>query len=402
MKLLKYLKEKGFRRGVQVLWQYKLDNLVRRAVLVLEGKRPLLDVIVIESHNDFDCNGGAFYHYLLENGYLNRYRVVWLVKNRKIRDLPKGVRCFALHGPSFRKAHYLCRAKYFCFDNEIFAKLRKDQICVFCDHGAVALKSIRDAYRIPKDVDIVLSPSENYAPVLAREYSLQDSISKFYHIGYPCHDVFYRESENELLKLTDRQFDKVFLWMPTFRKGGGFGRDDGGKEQPFGLPLLKTRQEYEQLQQFLARHNSLLVIKIHPMQDPATVSNLKETENIRVLTGSTVKQLHIDNYRLVKCADALISDYSGIAFSYLLLDRPLAFMLSDMDTYQRGFAMDNPEDYLVGQKIMNFGDFYDFLASVLEGRDAWQAARQQLTRWLYTYRDGNSCDRLAEILGLEK
>lgn len=402
MKLLNYLREKGLRRSLQVLWQYKLDNLMRKAVLLLEGKRPLLDAIVIESHNDFDCNGGAFYNYLLKNGYLQRYRVIWLVKNRKIAPVPAGVACFYLHGPSFRKAHYLCRAKYLCFDNEIFPKLRPDQICVFCDHGAVALKSIRDAYNIPKDVDIVLSPSENYAPVLAREYSLENALSKFHHIGYPCHDVFYRESENELLKLTDQQYDKVFLWMPTFRKGGGHGRDDGSAEQPFGLPLLQTQGEYDALQQFLAQHNSLLIIKIHPMQDPATLQALKETENIRVLTGSSVKQLKIDNYRLVKCADALISDYSGIAFSYLLLDRPLGFVLSDMADYKRGFAMDNPEDYLVGQKILNFDDFYAFLQSVLDGKDAWQDARQQLTRWIYAQRDGNSCDRLAEVLGLEK
>ena len=402
MKLLNYLKEKGIRRSLQVLWQYKLDDLVRKAVLLVEGRRPLLNAIVIESHNDFDCNGGAFYSYLLENGYLDRYRVIWLVKNRRPVSLPAGVECFRLHGPSLRKSHYLCRAKYLCFDNEIFAKLRPDQICVFCDHGAVALKSIRDAYKIPKDVDVVLSPSENYAPVLAREYSLEDCMSKFHHIGYPCHDVFYRESENELLKLTDHRYDKVFLWMPTFRKGGGYRRDDGSEEQPFGVPLLQTQSEFHALQQFLAQHNSLLIIKIHPMQDPATLLALKETENIRVLTGSSVKQLRIDNYRLVKCADALISDYSGIAFSYLLLDRPLGFVLSDMADYKRGFAMDNPEDYLVGQKILSFEDFYAFLASVLEGKDAWQEARQQLTRWLYTHRDGNSCDRLAETLGLEK
>ena len=402
MNLLRYLKKKGLRRSLQVLWQYKLDNLMRKVLLLLEGKRPLIDAIVIESHNDFDCNGGAFYNYLLENGYLNRYRVIWLVKNKKVASLPAGVKCFYLHGPSIGKAHYLCRAKYLCFDNEIFAKLRPDQICVFCDHGAVALKSIRDSYRIPKDVDIVLSPSENYAPVLAREYSLENSMSKFRHIGYPCHDVFYRECENELLKLTNRQFDKVFLWMPTFRKGGGHGRDDGGEVQPFGLPLLRTPHEHDALQQFLAANNSLLIIKIHPMQDPSTLSKLKETENIRVLTGSSVKRLHIDNYRLVKCADALISDYSGIAFSYLLLDRPLGFVLSDMEAYKRGFAMDNPQDYLVGQKILNFDDFYGFLQSVLDDKDVWQNPRQQLTQWLYSQRDGNSCQRLAEILRLEK
>lgn len=402
MKLLNYLKEKGLRRGVQVLWQYKLDTLLRKCMLRLEGNLPLQDIIVIESHNDFDSNGGAFYSYLLENGYLHRYRVVWLLKNKKPADLPEGVICVPLRGPSIRKAHYLCRAKYLCFDNEIFSKLRQDQILVFCDHGAVALKSIRNSYCVPKDVDVVLSPSANFAPVLAREYRLEESLAKFHHINYPYHDVFYRQTENELLKLTHRQYDKVFLWMPTFRKGGGYGRSDSSVEQPFGVPLLQTQEEYDAMQQFLADHNSLLIIKIHPMQDPATLAKLKETDNIRILTGSSVKQLKIDNYRLLKCADALISDYSSAAFSFLLLDRPLAFVLADMDAYQRGFAMENPEDFLVGQKIMNFAHFYDFLHSVLEGQDDWQPARQALIQWLYTCRDGSSCRRLAQILKLEK
>lgn len=39
------------------------------------------------------------------------------------------------------------------------------------------------------------------------------------------------------------------------------------------------------------------------------------SENISNLTGDTVKQLDIDNYRLLKDADALISDYSSIVYS---------------------------------------------------------------------------------------
>ena len=64
--------------------------------------------------------------------------------------------------------------------------------------------------------------------------------------------------------------------------------------------------------------------------------------------------------------------------------------------------MDNPQAYLVGQKILNFDDFYGFLQSVLDDKDVWQNPRQQLTQWLYSQRDGNSCQRLAEILRLEK
>ena len=401
MRLIRYWREKGFRRFFQVLWQYKLHTFLCRLLLPLLGRLPLLDAIVLESHNDFDSNGGAFYRYLLENGYNRRYTIIWLVKNKKPKDLPSGVRCYRLHSPSFGKAYWLCRAKYLCYDNEISHKLRKDQTLVFCDHGAVALKSIQGVYTVPKDVDVVLAPSDAFAPTLAREYELTD-LTKFHPIGYPYHDVFYRETPNELEKITKRQYRKVFLWMPTFRKGGGYHRSDTTAQQPFGVPLLETDGDYQALQDFLQQHDCLLILKIHPMQDKSTLSRLRETDNIRILTGDTVKALGIDNYRLVKAADALISDYSSIAFSYLLLDRPMAFVLSDLQDYRRGFSMDNPEDFLVGQQIMHFTDFYAFLQSVLEGRDPWQEKRQALARWLYTYHDGNACQRLAELLGLEK
>lgn len=403
MKGLSYLKERGIARTMQVLWQYKLDAALQKAMAFLLRPLPLTDTIVIESHNDFDSNGGAFYEFLRENGYLARYRVVWLLKNKKPAGrLPKNVRCAPLHGPGLRKSWYLCRAKYLCFDNEIFTKLRPGQVSLFCDHGAVALKSVRGVYNVAKDVDYVLSPSENYTPVLAREYELEGTEACFLPIGYPYHDVLFRQTPDEVKKLTDREYRKVFLWMPTFRKGGGYGRNDSTEEQPFGVPLLRTEEEYGALQDFLARHDCLLIIKIHPMQDPDTLKRLRETENIRVLTGSTVKKLGVDNYRLIKSASALISDYSSIAFSFLLLDRPLAFVLSDLASYQRGFAMENPEDFLVGEQIRDFPAFYAFLESVLEGRDDWRARRQALCRWLYRDRDGGSCQRLADALGLEK
>lgn len=400
MKLIHYLQKNGLRHALSVVWEYHLDRLLRRMMRLVTGRSKLINAIVIESHNDFDSNGGAFYDYLIQNGYHHRYRIIWLLKHKMPKNLPENVKCYSLHGPSLGKAYYLCRAKYLCFDNEMFSKLRADQVSVFCDHGAVALKSVRGIYQLPQDVNYVLSPSANYAPTLAREYGVP--VEKFRHIGYPYHDVLYRDIPSELGKLTDKRYRKVFLWMPTFRKGGGYGRNDSTEEQPFGVPLLKREEEFTALQDFLSRNNSLLIIKIHPMQDPATLTRLQGAGNIAVLTGEAVKRLGIDNYRLLKSADGLISDYSSIAFSYLLLDRPLAFVLSDRRSYKLGFAMDDPERFLVGHRIETFSDFYGFLESVLSGSDPWQPKRKALMDWLYEKQDGNSCQRLAALLGLEK
>lgn len=404
MNILSYLKKNGIKRAFDVIYQYKLHGILCKLIFPFVKNKPLKDTIVIESHNDFDCNGGILYDYLIENGYNQRYKIVWLLKNAPPRGktLPSNVKTLYLRKPSIRKAYHFCTAKYFTADNSITQKMRPEQKYLFCDHGAVALKSVRGLYKIPDSVDYMLCPSPFYKPIIASEFSVPADDKRFVCVGYPMHDIFYRETGNELEKITKKKYSKVFLWMPTFRKGGGFRRNDSTAEQPFGLPLIESEQMLESLQQFLAETDSLLIIKIHPMQDPDTLKRLHGSDNICVLTGTSVKQLGIDNYRLVKHADALISDYSSIAFSYMLLNRPVGFVLSDLEDYKLGFAMENPEEFLTGTKIYTFEDFFAFLQEVHCGVDSHGEERRQLVDKLFVPRDGDSCKRIVEIMEIAK
>lgn len=402
MNPIAYVRKNGIKRCFQVLYRYKLEAAMTRFFLLFTRHRPLKDMIVIESHNDFDCNGGAFYDYLLRNGYNRQYQIIWLLKNRIPKQLPPNVRAFPLYGPSVRKAYCLTRAKYLTADNVVTPKVRADQMSFFFDHGSVALKSVKGFSDLPKELDYVLSPSPRYDRVLARQYNMEYPSERFLYTGYPCHDVLYHSCPSGLERITTRRYSKVFLWMPTFRKGGGFHRNDSTAVQPFGIPLIDTDEDYARLQAFLAEKDCLLIIKIHPMQDPDTLTRLHDTDNIRVLTGQTVKELNIDNYRLFKCADGFISDYSSAAFSYLLLNRPLAFVLSDLEAYKLGFAMDDPEDFMVGHKIFRFADLLRFLSDVTGGVDPYRSEREWLANWLYKYRDGNSCQRIVEVMGLKQ
>ena len=67
----------------------------------------LRNTIIIESHNDFDSNGGALYDYLIENGYNSKYKIVWLLRNSKPKNLPNNVVGFNLFKPSLIKEYYL-------------------------------------------------------------------------------------------------------------------------------------------------------------------------------------------------------------------------------------------------------------------------------------------------------
>ena len=62
----------------------------------------------------------------------------------------------------------------------------------------------------------------------------------------------------------------------------------------------------------------------------------------------------------------------------------------------------DPEEYLAGHKIYDFQDFFAFLESVCRGDDPYAASRRALTDRLFAHKDGQSCRRITEILGLVK
>ena len=187
--------------------------------------------------------------------------------------------------------------------------------------------------------------------------------------------------------------------MPTFRKGGGFNRNDSLKEQKLGIPLIESLEEYISLNDKLKKMDILLIIKIHPKQDLSNLG-IKKLSNIIVLTANDVKKLNVDNYRLMKCTDALISDYSGAAYDYLQLNKPIAYVLDDMNEYKIGFVVDDIHKLIAGQEIYNIEDMMKFIKDVSDENDIYKDKREEIKNYIYEFNDGNSCERLAKLLKL--
>ena len=401
MNVIGYIRKNGIKHFFKIFYQYKIDIALRKCILPFVKHKPLKNTIIIESHNDFDCNGGAFYDFLVNNGYLETYQIVWLLKHSKPKSLPKNVKAYYLLRPSLRKCYHICTAKFFCADNTVTDKVRKDQRSFYLTHGSVALKNVKGILTVPPSVDYVLCTSKAYAPIFADQVSISGN-TQMLPIGMTSEDIFFRSVPDEYEKLTSKKYYKRILWMPTFRKGGGEGRNDSSGELPLGIPLVESREMLTRLNEYLASQNILLVIKLHPMQDPETYRGLEETDFIRVLNGQTVKELGIDNYRLLMGSDALLSDYSSISFAFLRLDRPIGFVLSDLKDYKLGLSVEDPEPYLAGQKIFDFDDMLAFIKSVAEEKDLYAEKRHALQDYLFDYRDGNAAKRLADFMGLEK
>lgn len=159
--------------------------------------------------------------------------------------------------------------------------------------------------------------------------------------------------------------------------------------------------EYNQLNAFLQKEDVLLILKIHPKQDLNELK-IKDMSNIRILTGETVKTLGIDNYRLMKDCDALISDYSSVAYDFLQVNKPIAYDFSDVNDYKLGLVVEDPSEYMAGHFIKNFENLSIFIKDVEENNDVYYAERQELRKKIFDYYDGDNCKRAVELLGITK
>ena len=62
--------------------------------------------------------------------------------------------------------------------------------------------------------------------------------------------------------------------------------------------------------------------------------------------------------------------------------------------------MENYEDYVVGEKIYNLEEMERFLEKVGKDVDEYGEKRRKLVSYLYKYRDGDSCKRIVEFMGI--
>lgn len=399
--VIRYLKKRGIKHTFSVIYKYKIDKIIQVVLSIPFKQAVLQDIILIESHNDFDCNGGALYQYLVENGYNKRYKIVWLIKH--IDDIPSNlpinVECVPAYRPSIKKNYYKWVAKYLSYDQDCEKKLRKDQIQLFMNHGTVGLKDCTGLMILPDNLNYCLTASEWWLPIDAKMFLMQPNDNRLKICGFPVQDVFYNNTEGDLKKLhLQKHYNKVVLWMPTFRQSET--RNDCEINYSIGIPLIESIQEYEEINDYLNSLGIFLIIKIHPKQD---LSNLKirDRSNIKVLTGYDVKKLKIDNYRLMKDVDAMISDYSSAAYDFLHANKPIAYDFSDIDSYKLGIVVEDPMEMIAGHIIKSVTDMKQFLYEVSNNRDIYYCERQELSKKVFKYHDGNSAKRVVELLGLD-
>lgn len=360
-------------------------------------KRPLEDIVMLESTNDCDGNAGAVYEYLKKRGSTHTF--AWVLKNPDNRRLVHEGNIALCPSENVEELKKYLRiravAKWELWDNSPVRKVRDDQINVFLQHYGMGYKKIAKFYGPPKYADYILTTTKLGYGMDPDSLTYFDEKRMIYG-ELPRNDVLFSDEWHELEKLTNRRYSKVVMWAPTLRESAENGRLDSDIEYPFGISVIYTDADMQRLDAWLNDKNMLLMIKLHPRQKLR--HGFDNTDNVMFLDGGSVKKVHA--YKLMTQMDAMISDYSSIVFDYMLLDRPIAFALEDREHYRISFLMDDPNAFMPGEKIFGFDDLIHFLENVYNGADTFAEERRALSAKYNAPPEGRGCEKLVKYLGL--
>lgn len=352
------------------------------------------NAIIFESHNDFDMNSGALYDYIRKQTGSSRYKMIWFVEHVREEKRVENVIQIPKRGFNLKRYYWNAVARYIFFDDSSVEKYRSDQICIYLGHATRAMKNVKGKVPIPKCVDFVCSSSEHNDELMSEVYVCD--IKKMVHTGFPVTDWLYKKW-NEISKIKVRvNYRKIIVWMPTFRKSMyNHERNDSSEHSDTGLSLIRSQEDYFELDEWLKQKGVLLIIKFHPAQDMMEI-HIKDKENIVLMSPEKIKELDINTYKLLTQTDALISDYSSVSFDYLIVDRPIAYVVSDYDSYKPGFAANNPEHYMPGEYIYTKDDLLHFIDEITRGIDNRKKEREAVRNEIAKYNDGHVCERITQ------
>jgi CDP-glycerol glycerophosphotransferase len=213
----------------------------------------------------------------------------------------------------------------------------------------------------------------------------------FIDTGYPRNDIILHPTkyQNALLNSDIETINKVsemrkkgiksILYAPTFRDTGGDGISDG---------ILDLKS----LNEFALQNDFVFVFKLHPLPQYQTIADNFE----RIIWYDNVK----DVYPFLPETDAMISDYSSIYMDFILLNRPIFFLLYDREKYETKDRELHPffNDFIVGPISTTQAKLQADLIQGLKVEDAFTTKREEIIQKSYDNIDDKSSERIYKFI----
>lgn len=280
-----------------------------------------------------------------------------------------------------------------------FYRLRDDNTMLNLWHGipmksmSLMNKSKNDEVNVFDD-DYFLSTSDFYNTIMNACLGIR--AEQYFVAGYPRNDYLFNQNGISNLKsLLKRNIEgKIILFMPTYREKG----DEKREGNIFGFDTF----DIEKFNDFLRENNLLFIMKLHPNEENIVYEKYLKYINDRIilLKSDDLEREQMDLYKMINAIDLLVTDYSSIYFDYLLLDRPIIFTPVDYEKYkrERGFLLEPYDFWAPGPKCLNQRLLQNEILRSLDDAAYYKKEREIIRNIMHKYQDGNSTERIMELI----
>ncbi|WP_069132670.1 CDP-glycerol glycerophosphotransferase family protein [Rhodohalobacter halophilus] len=214
-------------------------------------------------------------------------------------------------------------------------------------------------------IDYFLSSSEIVTEIFSKRFNLTHD--QFIHTGYPMYDSLKNNiippNFSDVLPKPRCEYNCILLYAPTFRK----------KNKTKWFPFSDFTEK--KLEQVLQKYEALLILRPHPNEKLDSTLFKAKNDRIVVMDHHTVE----DTTELLKIADCIITDYSGIYIEGLLVDLPPILIPYDLAQYERWLPLPYHE-ITPGPKVSSFKEFTESLKQSVNNKEKYQADRERVRK----------------------
>jgi CDP-glycerol glycerophosphotransferase (TagB/SpsB family) len=177
---------------------------------------------------------------------------------------------------------------------------------------------------------------------------------------------------------------RVVLYAPTWR--------DGQHD-----PSAPDEDTWDEIAAWAERTDTVLIVRVHPLGHGDYAAGPARSKRVRVCSAEAVA----DITPLLAALDALVTDYSSIAFDFALLDGPTVFLAPDLETYAAARGLYEPyRMFSGGQHVVTWAHALEQLDALADPDSRFAGAVAAHTRWLrqehFDYLDGRAGERVLD------
>ena len=366
-------------------------------------------LFVFMSQPDYSCNPYSLYEYIKNN---TNYEVAWILKKYQRYEamVKRGIRC-ALYN-TLEGNKLIGEADYVVMNSYTFPAIPKKEGQIFVNlwHGSgikshdfynhdIRPQQAQSLRKFASITDLMCVQSLDDRFKLSAQLGLD--MRKVYVTGQPRLDcVLSSDGKSKLRKIYGSKIDYVdrfIFFAPSFRANSSSHSGSLVSDNIFRL----ADYDSSKLNAFLEEHNTALIYKLHPIEQTAFKGRtFGNTERILELDEEMLFDADVRYDELLNAFDIMITDYSSIAYDFLMLDRPIIYLLPDYQEYtsERGFVFNHIDNYMPGEKVFSFADMLIALDEELCYPQKSHDIRKFVTSVRFDYGDGNSAKRCMDVL----